>query len=78
MIAWGKALALLLTLAMSVVEYMRKRGDLADAKAIVLGENLSKVLQDVKEANAIRDRVRADLRDNPSKVRDDDGFKRHK
>lgn len=76
MIAWGKALALLLTLAMSVVEYMRKRGDLADAKAQILSEQLSKVLQDVKDAQADRDRVRADLAADPAKVREPDEFKR--
>lgn len=77
MFAWGKALTLLLTLAMSVFEYMRKRGDLAEAEDIIRGHQLSKVLEDVKAAQAERDRVRTELAADPSKLRgEDDGFKR--
>lgn len=76
MLGWGKALTLLLTLAMSVFEYMRKRGDLAEAEDIIRGHQLSKVLDDVKAAQAERDRVRTELHDDPSKLRVDDGFKR--
>lgn len=78
MIQWGKALVLLLTLAMSVVDVMRKRRDLADAEALILSKQLQKVLSDVKTAQAERDRVRTELADHPERVHDDDGFKRRK
>lgn len=76
MLNWGKALVLLLTLAMSVVDVMRKRRDLADAEAQILSKQLQGALDAVKKAIAIRDSVRADLAAHPERVHDDDGFKR--
>ena len=74
--AWlGILKALVLALG-SFATWMRNRQLIEAGRAEAIGVNLKAVLDEIAKADAARDGVRLAVERDPSRLRDDDGFKR--
>ncbi len=65
-----------LTVAVYATEQLERRQHITAAKNETLVRQLKGAMDEISRAQKIRDRVRAELRAHPERLRDDDGFKR--
>ena len=75
-VTWLAILNGVLTAANALLSWMRERQLVEAGRAEVLAGHLQAALNDIGKARAARDAVRRDVERDPSKLRDDDGFKR--
>lgn len=73
---WAKALQLLLAFAATLLGYMRERQLIEAGRADAVAKALADADSEIQEAKNARERVRADLKRDPSKLRESDEFSR--
>lgn len=74
---WLSAIAAVVGLVRSLIEFLRDRGRIDAATTEVLLRSNREALDAITQANAARAGVRADVERDPAGVMSDDGFKRN-
>jgi hypothetical protein len=64
-----RAILLVLGLLSSLVEYLRKRGALSEAEAVIIKAHLESAHAEVEEADSVRRDVRAGVAADPGRLR---------
>jgi hypothetical protein len=75
-VTWLAILKAMLTVAGTLLGWMKERQLLEAGRAEAAATNLRRALDEIASANEARTRMRRDIGRDPSSLRGDDGFKR--